>query len=76
MTAIVLSVLGLAVVFAGFGILTVGSETGRCGLCAGGYPNNNSTSSECSADLSGENKKCVKAHALPRDTTSDNVRLG
>ena len=59
MTAIVLSVLGLAVVFAGFGVLTAGHETGRCGLCAGECLNNNLTNSECSADLSGE-KTCEK----------------
>ncbi len=64
MTAIVLSVLGLAVVFAGFGVLTAGHETGRCGLCAGERLNNNLTHSECSADLSGDTacqRLCGKA---------------
>ena len=59
MTAIVLSVLGLAVVFASFGVLTAGHETGRCGLCAGERLNNNLTNSECDADLSRE-KTCGK----------------
>ena len=68
MTAIVLSVLGLAVVFAGFGILTVGKETDSCGLCAGGRLNNNLTNLEYDADLSGEetckNRKCGRGSIL------------